>query len=271
MILKQFLFLLLLILFILIVVYFLQRRLVYFPDSEKPNPQGFHAQDMQVIQIHVADGLTLNSWYKPPMDKKPTVLYLHGNAGNIGSRMYLVRQFLSAGFGVFLLEYRGYGGNPGSPTELGFYQDGRAAIQFLRQQGIPEHNVVLYGESLGTGVATQLATEYPICALILQSPYTSLTALARYHYFWLPIPLMDKYDSLSRIKKIHVPILMLHGQLDEVVPYSQGLTLFHMANQPKQWIKFPDKGHHNLWNEHFAQEVIHFIQSSCSHAENEDL
>lgn len=125
--------------------------------------------------------------------------------------------------------------------------------------------MILYGESLGTGVATQLATEFPICALVLQSPYTSLTALARYHYFWLPIPLIDKYDSLSRIQKIHVPTLMLHGQLDEVVPYSQGLTLFKFANQPKKWVAFPDKGHQNLWDARFACVVSQFIHSYCHH------
>ncbi|KTD10953.1 Alpha/beta hydrolase family protein [Legionella gratiana] len=266
MILKQFFLLLFLILLIFVIAYFLQRHFIYFPAIEKPNPQDFQAQDMQVIQIHVTDELTLSSWYKPPMDKKPTILYLHGNAGHIGYRMYLARQFISAGFGVLLLEYRGYGGNPGSPTELGFYQDGRAAMQFLRQQGIQENNIVLYGESLGTGVATQLATEFSICALVLQSPFSSLTALARYHYFWLPIPVIDKYDSLSRIQKIQAPILIVHGQLDEIVPYTQGLTLFHFANQPKKWLEFPDKGHHNLWDAHFADVVIHFIHAYCNHS-----
>ena len=177
--------------------------------------------------------------------------------------MYLAHKFLAAGFGVLLLEYRGYGGNPGKPTELGLYEDARAAMHFLQQQGIPDNNIVLYGESLGTGVATKLATEFPICALVLQSPYTSLSALARCHY-GLPIPLRDKFDSLSRIQKIHVPILMLHGKLDVVVPYSQGLTLFNFANQPKKWIEFPTKGHHDLWDTHFADEVSHFINSSCN-------
>ncbi|AUH72011.1 alpha/beta hydrolase [Legionella sainthelensi] len=265
MILKQFLLLLFLILLMFLIAYFLQRHFIYFPDEEKPHTKDFQAQDMEVVQIHEAGGLILHSWYKPPTHNNPTILYLHGNGGHIGYRMSLVRQFLSEGFGVLLLEYRGYGGNPGSPTEAGFYQDGRAAIQFLYQQGIQGNNMILYGESLGTGVATQLATEFPICALVLQSPYTSLTALARYHYFWLPIPLIDKYDSLSRIQKIHVPTLMLHGQLDEVVPYSQGLTLFKFANQPKKWVAFPDKGHQNLWDARFACVVSQFIHSYCHH------
>ncbi|MBN9227246.1 MULTISPECIES: alpha/beta hydrolase [Legionella] len=251
---------------IFILSYPLQRYLIYFPSPEQPNRNDFHAEDMHVVKIPVADGLSLNSWYKPAVDNKPTILYLHGNAGHIGFRMDLIRQFLSEGLGVLLLEYRGYGGNLGKPTESGFYQDARAAMKFLQQQGVQEHRIVLYGESLGTGVATQMATEFPVCAVVLQSPYTSLTDLARFHYPWLPVPLMDKYDSLSRIQKIHVPILMLHGKLDEVVPYEQGITLFNHANQPKKWIDFPEKGHQDLWNPHFAHSVMHFINSYCTHA-----
>lgn len=251
-----------------VMIYSLQRNFIYFPSTQTPNPKEFLAENMQQINIPVAVDLTLSSQYKPPLPNKPVILYLHGNAGHIGYRMYLARQFLSAGFGVLLLEYRGYGGNPGKPTESGLYEDGRAAIHYLRQQGIQEHNIVLYGESLGTGVATQLATEFSVCAMVLQSPYTSFTALGRYHYPWLPIPVTDKYDSLSRIQKIHTPILMLHGKLDEVVPYTQGVMLFNMANQPKKWIEYPTKGHHDLWDTHFAMAVINFINEHCPRADS---
>lgn len=259
---KQLLLVLFLFILIVTLAYFFQRHFIYFPSPEKPNLRDFQAEDMQIIKIPVADGLILSSWYKPAVDNKPTILYLHGNAGHIGYRMYLARQFLAEGFGMLLLEYRGYGGNPGKPTESGLYQDARAAIKFLHQQGV-QKNIVLYGESLGTGVATQIATEFPVCSLVLQSPYTSLTAMARFHYSWVPMPVIDKYDSLSRIQKIHAPVLMLHGKLDEVVPYDLGLTLFNQANQPKKWIEFADRGHHNLWDEHFVQIIIHFINTYC--------
>ncbi|KTC78860.1 Alpha/beta hydrolase family protein [Legionella cherrii] len=263
MMLKQLLLILFIFILIFVLSFSLQRYFIYFPSSEQPDRNAFEAEDMQLIEIPVADGLTLNSWYKPSVDKKPTILYFHGNAGHIGYRMYLVRQFLSEGFGVLLLEYRGYGGNPGKPTESGLYQDGRAAMKFLQHQGIETENIVLYGESLGTGVATQMATEFPVCALVLQSPYTSFTALARFHYPWLFMPLRDKYDSLSRIQKIHTPVLMLHGKLDQIVPYEQGVVLFNHANQPKKWIEFSDKGHQDLWSPHFAHSVMHFINSYC--------
>lgn len=264
MILKQMVLITVLVLVVLLLIYVFQRHLIYFPDTEQPLPQNFSAADMKIIKIPVSKDITLSSWYRPAQDKKTTILYLHGNAGHIGYRMPLVRSFISAGFGVLLLEYRGFGGNPGTPTESGFYQDGRAALLFLQQQGIEVSNIVLYGESLGTGVATKLATEFKTCAVVLQSPYTSLTALARYHYPWLPpLPFMDKYDSLSRIQDIHTPLFVMYGKLDNVVPPEQSLTLFEKANQPKEMVEFSTKGHHDLWDNNFAVLLINFIHKTC--------
>lgn len=244
-------------------VYIFQRHLIYFPSADTPTRQAFDAEDMQSIKLTTSDNVILNAWYKPATMDKPTILYLHGNAGHIGHRMYLARQFISQGFGVFLFDYRGYGGNKGRPTEAGLYRDGRAAIYFL-QQRIGNNQLILYGESLGTGVATKLATEFQFCALILQSPYTSLTALARYHYPWLLIPPRDKYDSLDRIKKIHIQLLIVHGKNDEIVPYSLGQKLYNHANEPKQWVEFPDRGHNDLWDSKFVEVINKFInQAGC--------
>lgn len=247
-----------------LLVYLLQRHLIYFPAKEMPDRRLFGAEDMQQINLHTADDLILNSWYKPAAPNRPTLLYLHGNAGHIGYRMPLVRQFLSAGIGVLLLEYRGYGGNKGQPTEQGLYQDGRAAMRFLQQQGIAANHLILYGESIGTGVATQLAIEFPVCALVLQSPYTSMFALARHHYPWLFIPPWDKFDSLARIHTINRPLLVLHGMQDQIVPYAQARLLFENANEPKQFIDLIDKGHNDLWDAKFVIEVERFIQTYCS-------
>lgn len=247
---------------LLVLGYLLQRHFIYFPSKVMPDRKTFHAEDMQVISLLTPDHLRLQAWYKPAQHNQPTLLYLHGNAGHIGYRIFLTRQFLSKGLGVLLLEYRGYGGNPGSPTEAGLYEDGRAGIHFLQQQHVKK--IVLFGESLGTGVATKLATEFQTCALVLQSPYTSFTALSRYHYPFLPIPIRDKYDSLKRISSIHVPLLILHGKQDTIVPYSQGQTLFQHANEPKEWVTFEHKGHHDLWDADFARQIILFIEKHCS-------
>lgn len=243
-------------------IYFFQRHLIYFPDRHRPK---LDTHEMNVITIKTSDNIQLNAWYKAAADNQPTVLYLHGNAGNISNRMPIARQFIAAKFGLLLLDYRSYGGNAGKATEQGFYEDGRAAVRFLKQQDVSLEKLVLYGESLGTGVATKLAAENASCALILQSPFTSLSALGRFHYPWLFLEPWDKYDSLARINSIHTPLLILHGTSDQVVPYSEALTLFNAALQPKKMLSFTGYDHHNLWQDaDFYPQVIHFIHQHCS-------
>lgn len=244
--------------------YFFQRILIYVPSKITPNRKTFHAEDMQRVRFSTLDNISLNAWYKSAANRKPTVIIFHGNAGHIGFRAPLAHQLIQHGFGVLLLEYRGYGGNPGKPTEQGLYQDARAGIAFLKQQGISTQNIVLYGESLGTGVTTQMATEHPkTCALILQSPYTNLAAIGQYHYPWIPIAPWDKFDSLGRIKSIHTPLLILHGTQDTIIPFAEGRSLFKAANQPKQWVTLENQGHGGLWTPDFIKKVSGFIEHHC--------
>ncbi|KGP64222.1 hypothetical protein EP47_03995 [Legionella norrlandica] len=251
--------------FVILLMYIFQRQLIYFPNRHTPKLEHFDATDMHVVSLHTKDNLPIKSWYKSAVKHRPTILYLHGNAGHIGYRMPLARQFIDAGLGVFLLEYRGYGGNPGKPTEKGLYEDGRAAIQFLAQNGISSRYLILYGESIGTGVATKLATEHPVCAVILQSPFTSLTNLAHYHYPLSFLKPWDQYNSLERIKKINAPLLVLHGKLDQIIPYQEGLTIFKEANAPKKMISFDNKEHNDLWStDNFSKEIIQFALDHCS-------
>lgn len=247
---------------LMLVMYLFQRSFMYFPDNNLPLTKEFHAQDMQVVSL-IGDGLILHSWYKPAPLNRPTILYLHGNAGHIGYRMPLARNLINAGFGLFLLEYRGFGGNKGRSNEQGLYEDGRLALKFLQQQGVKISQVILYGESLGTAVATKLATEEPVCALILQTPFTSFVHLARYHYPWLPFKPWDRFDSLDRMSEIHSALLVLHGKNDLVVPYEQGLAIFESAKQPKKMISYENKGHNNLWDHQFFSDVIQFINEHC--------
>ena len=250
---------------IVLLLYVFQRRLIYFPDQYTPHLQDYHATDMTIETLQTKDHLDLMSWYKPATHNLPTLLFLHGNAGHIGYRMPLVRQFLKAGFGVFLLEYRGYGGNKGSPTEQGLYEDGQTALTFLYQKGINPQKIILYGESLGTGIATKLAAENPIGCVILQSPFTSLVNLSRFHYPWIIIKPWDQFNSLERMKHIHAPLLILHGKLDQIVPFTEGLALFNEANTPKEMIEFDQQNHNDLWDAHdFYEKVIHFLQKYCT-------
>lgn len=246
-----------------LIMYVFQRHLIYFPAKEMPSRQKFHAEMMQDVKIKTEDGLELHSWYKKPAQNKPVLLYLHGNGGHIGFRMALVQPFINAGYGVLLLEYRGYGGNKGYPSEQGLYLDGQAAIKFLEAQGLSSKNVVLYGESLGTGVATELATKNRVCAVILQAPFTSLAAVAGFHYPWIIISPWDKFNSIAKIANIQAPLLILHGDLDQVVPFVEGQILFKQAKQPKKFVQLSGKGHNNTWDEDFFSEITLFIQKNC--------
>lgn len=254
---KQFFYILIFIIITLLLLQtpFIQRFFIYYPLKSLPNPQHFAAQDMQSVMLSTQDGLELHAWYHPPKVHYPNILYLPGNAGHRGYRMNLARHFINAGFGILLVDYRGYGGNPGRPNEQGLYADARAGMAFLNKQS---QSIIIYGESIGTGVAIQMATEFPICSLILQSPFTSFTALKQYIYPWIPIFIYDKYDSLRKITSIHVPILIVHGKKDKIVPYRQSMMLFEHANQPKKLVSFADKGHNNLWDEGFIQTILKF-------------
>ena len=247
---------------VLLLFYCLQRSLIYFPSSyAAPTPQAAGVGQMQMVSLHTDDGLTLNAWYHPPKEPyKPTIVYFHGNAGHIGNRAIIIMPFLTKGYGVLLVTYRGYSGNPGKPSEKGFYQDARAALQFLKAKGVPLSSLVLYGESIGTAVAIQMATEYHIGALVLQAPFTSLTDIGQYHYPIFPIRWMlkDTFTCLEKAKNVHVPVLILHGENDNIIPPSMSRPLFEAFPGPKKALYIPNRGHNDLYE---PLQVIQFIES----------
>jgi fermentation-respiration switch protein FrsA (DUF1100 family) len=229
-------------------VYALQRHLLYFPDTDRPDPTRLNLSSMREIEIVTADGLRLLAWYVPAEAGGWVIAYFHGNGGNIAYRGDRLRHFVDERFGVLLLEYRGYGGNLGSPTEDGLFADARAGLDFLNSQGVGADRIVLYGESLGTGVAVRMASERPVALLLLESPYTSIAAVARWHYPFLPVDLIlkDRFDSLSRIGAVKAPILVLLGGRDTVIPTASGRELFAAAPEPKEIWVAPNGGHDDL-------------------------
>jgi len=233
---------------LLVLMFVYQRQLQYFPDRSRPQLGELARLGVREVTLHTADGLTLLSWYLAPRDGGPVVLYCHGNGGHIAYRADRIAPFAKAGYGMLLLEYRGYGGNPGSPSEAGFFADAAAAVDFLAAESIPPDRIVLYGESLGTGVAVEVAAGRKVAALVLESPFTSLAAVAQYHYpfipaYWLTL---DRFDSLSRIAHVRAPILVLQGGRDRIVPPHFGQALFAAGPEPKELWTAPDAGHENL-------------------------
>ena len=239
----------------------MQGRFLYYPDAAKFVPEEWALKELQPLTATTEDGLTLTSWYSPPKKTgKFTIVFFQGNAGHLGYRNYKVRPWLSAGYGVLMIGYRGFG-NPGTPSEEGLYMDSRAAIEALRAKGTPDKAFVFYGESLGTGVATQMATEYDASGLILESPYTSIPDVGADRYPLVPAHLLlrDKYDSLSKIKDVHMPLLLMHGEIDQVIPVKFGHMLLDAANEPKQGEFVPDAGHNDVYNLRVQQLVLNFI------------
>jgi fermentation-respiration switch protein FrsA (DUF1100 family) len=243
-------------------LYVFQRHLLYFPDRSRPLLGLLAPLGVREIGITTADGLSLVSWYLPPREDRPVLAYFHGNGGNIGHRADRLRRFAQEGYGVLMLEYRGYGGNPGTPTETGLNADARASLDFLEREGIAADRLVLYGESLGTGVAVHIAAQRRVAAVILESPFTSIAAVAQYHYPFVPAAMLvwDCFDSLSSIGRITAPLLVLRGGRDAVVPVRFGQALFDAAPEPKQSWLAPDAGHEDLARFGALDAAVAFIE-----------
>jgi fermentation-respiration switch protein FrsA (DUF1100 family) len=235
--------------FIAALLYLLQRRILYRPDCRPPDLADAGLPDVRQMTVPTADGLALLAWYLPPVRANGrVVLYLHGNAAHIGHRAYRLGPYQRQGWGVLMLEFRGYGGNPGQPSEAGLIIDAHAGLAALREMGFALSAIVVWGESLGTGPAVQLATEHKVGALLLESPYTSIADIARLRYRWFPVDwlLRDRFDSLRRIGSVRAPVLVMHGALDQIVPVAMGHAVYTAAPDPKQlWIA-PDAGHLDL-------------------------
>ena len=239
-----------------------QRWLLYQPDRTPPDLALAGLGDMEPAELATDDGLSLLAWYAPARDtNKATLVYFHGNAGHIGYRAGKVRTYLDAGHGVLLVSWRGYGGNDGSPTEEGLYRDGRAAFAFLDQVGVAPETTVVYGESLGTGVAVQMARERRVGGVVLESPYTTIPSVAARHYWYIPAAYLvrDKFDSLSKIGEIDAPLLVMHSEHDGVVPVEMGRELFAAAGEPKTWRGFAQAGHNDLYDFGAADAVLAFL------------
>ena len=244
-------------------LYVMQRSMIYYPNGVRPDPAASGVPEMTPVTLATADGLSLLAWWRPPVaPDAPVVLYLHGNAGHLGYRGPKVRPYLDRGWGVLLVAWRGYSGNPGRPSEQGLYADGRAGLAFLDAKGIATKRTVLYGESLGSGIAVQLAAERTPGALALEAPFSSLAALAAAHYPIFPVRwlIRDRYDSAAKISAVPAPVLVVHGERDTVVPIRFGRSLLAAAGNPKEGVFLPNAGHNDLYDHGAAEAVIRFVE-----------
>ncbi len=244
-------------------VFVFQRSLQYFPSTDARDAAERTGGLMQTVTYRTEDGLEIAGWFHPPRDGLPTLVRFHGNGGQHGDRAGAMQPYMARGYGVLLAGYRGYGGNPGKPTEDGLYADGRAALAWLAGQGIEAGSVVLYGESLGTGVAVQMATEHAVAGLVLEAPFTSAVDVGQAVYRWLPVRLLmwDRFDNASKIGRIAAPLLLMHGDADRVIPIHFGRRLFEAANEPKTALFVPGGGHSDLDFYGISEQVLTFLDT----------
>ncbi len=241
-------------------IYLTQRSLMYFPDRTHVTPAAAGLPEATEMPLTAADGVQIRIWHVPPQAGKPVILYFHGNGGALNYRVERFRRLVGAGIGLVALEYRGYGGLSGSPSEQGLIRDAEAAYAFAAAR-YPVQQIVLWGESLGSGVAVALAAEKPVGRVVLEAPFTSALAVGERRYWYLPVRLLmkDQFRSDERIGKVTAPLLILHGVHDRIVPYAMGERLFELANKPKHIVRFLDGGHEDLDNNGALDAVARFL------------
>ncbi|MFM9940816.1 MAG: alpha/beta hydrolase [Hyphomicrobiaceae bacterium] len=225
--------------------YFGQRYVLYQPLPIEVSPAVHDLEDFKVDRLAVTGGEQVIVWHTPPTTKAHTILYLHGNGGTLATRAHRFAFLQNQGYGVAALSYRGYGGSSGSPSEDANVADAVTLYDWLRVRGVASDDIVVFGESLGTGVAVQLATQRTIAALLLDSPYSSIEEMAAEKFPWLPVRGMiwDRYDSMAHIGNVRAPLLVLQGDQDRLIPPRYGRKLYVAANGPKQLIVRAGEAH----------------------------
>ena len=233
--LKLFLIIFIIYLFTLAILFFFQKKLLYHPSENN-----YYGDELTVsiekVKIKTKDNIELLGWHhKKDQSNHKTILFFHGNAGTLENRIHKINHFEDMNINFLIIAWRGFSGNKGSPDEAGLYDDARSAVSWLESKGIKKKDIIIYGESLGTGIATEIAQFNNFGGVILESPFTSMIDAAKNRYPIFPIKLLlkDKYESNKKIKNIKSPILIMHGKVDQIVPFWMGKKMYDLANDPK--------------------------------------
>ena len=248
-------------LILLTLIYINQRKLLYLPSENNylDDPINFTYNE---FFIEVDKSVKIKSWLiKKDLKKYKTILFLHGNAGNLFNRSYKLNRLNELNLNVLIISWRSFSGNPGKPNETNLYGDAKKAVKWLNDKGVETENIILYGESLGTGVAVEIGQTNKFNSIILESPYTSMVKAAKIYYPYLPVKflLKDKYESEKKIKNIKTPILIMHGKKDNIVPFYMGKKLFEIANKPKKFLQIEEDDHMLSFNDSLLLEIKNFI------------
>ena len=248
-------------LILLTLIYINQRKLLYLPSENNylDDPINFTYNE---FFIEVDKDVKIKSWLiEKDLKKFKTILFLHGNAGNLFNRSYKLNRLNELNLNVLIISWRSFSGNLGNPNEINLYGDAKKAVKWLNDKGVKTENIILYGESLGTGVAVEIGQTNKFNSIILESPYTSMIKAAKIYYPYLPVKLLlkDKYESEKKIKNIKTPILIMHGKKDDIVPFYMGKKLFEIANKPKKFLPIEEDDHMLSFNDSLLLEIKNFI------------
>ncbi len=232
-------------------LYLMQRSLMYFPYQVRIEPVAVGLKQATEEIIETSDGEKIIAWHIPPQGGQPVILYFHGNGGSLAGRAQKYAALTSDGLGLVALSYRGYGGSSGRPTEAGLMADAMAAYRFAADRYKAER-IVLWGESLGTGVAVALASSHPVFKIVLEAPFTSTADIAASIYPIVPVRYLmkDQFRSDEKIGNVKAPVLVLHGERDNIVPIRFGERLYELIRSPKRFVRFPEGQHE--WLEKFG-------------------
>ena len=242
-------------------LFIFQRKIVFNVSGLPKKPTAYGLNNIKEFKIITKDGVSLLSWYSKPKINKPTLLYFHGNSFDIGERAYRIERYISQGWGVLMPAWRGYSGNLGNPTEQNLYIDAESSLDWLHNNTLTnKKDIILYGESLGTGVAIEIATRYLFKSLILEAPFTSIyeIALKRYKIYPFKFLVLDKFNNLQKINKINTPLLIISGKKDEIVPHQHSIELFNKAKTLKERLFLDEAMHNNLYDFDIDKRVIEF-------------
>jgi len=245
-------------------LYFQQRSLMYFPGGERENIATFKITQPEIISVQSTPDISFNAWYWPADIGMPTLVFFHGNGQAYQYWVNKLMIYHNQGYGVFFTDYRGYGGAKGNPGEQGIYTDARAHINsLLKSTNLTTNDLIYHGESLGTGVATQMAIEFPPKAIIYESAYSATNDIGKSRYWMFPIDLLmkDKYRSADKIKTLTMPKLFVHGTKDKVIPIRFGRALYDAAPEPKKWIEIENAGHNDLYDNGAQLHISKFLST----------
>ena len=247
-------------LFILLFMFLFQRSFMYHPDVKNSDDVQINFNYKEVF-IESEKNILLKSWFSFSDTNKKTILFFHGNAGTLDARIYKLNELKKINTNFLIISWRGFSGNNGKPTEQGLYKDAQKAVEWLEKKGINKKNIILYGESLGTGIAIELATKDEYSGIILESPYTSMIDMGKRFYPFLPISILqkEKYNSLKKLSMIKSPILVLHGKSDKLVPFYMGKKIYDAANEPKYYY-FPEFDNHMMtYDQDMLRTLSNFV------------